>query len=88
MQGITHLYRQHAIDKQVSLDSWRNGYNQNNLSSACKDMRLNSDSSTSSSDSSSNKSGTPWSHGKISKANLYNFVCLILLEHQSFFIPK
>lgn len=25
MHGITHLYRQHAIEKQLSSDSWQNG---------------------------------------------------------------
>lgn len=66
MQGITNFYRQHAIDKQICLDSWRNECNdQTNHLSMRKDMRLNSDSSSSSSDSSSSKPGIPWSNGKI-----------------------
>lgn len=72
MQGITHLYRQHAIDKQISVDGWRNVFN-DSLSSESKNIGMNSDSSASSSDSSSNKSGTPWTHGK---NFLSVFVCI------------
>lgn len=64
MQGMTHLFRQHAVDRQsVSLDNWRNSYNHNSISSESKETGLNSGSSSSSSDSSSNKSGIPWTHG-------------------------
>ena len=52
MHGIQHLFRQHAIDKQTSTDSWHSAYSNDRSLSA------------SNSNSDFKSSSSPWSQGK------------------------
>jgi len=71
MHGISHLYRQHAVEKQISSESWQNasfGYESSTESSANNASRLYSvDSDSNSSNSSSHSKMPNWSQGKLSK---------------------
>lgn len=68
MHGIQHLFRQHAIEKQVSTDSWHSAATSNgtlNGQVQCHDLfdGTRNDSVESASDSSMSKSPS-WSQGE------------------------
>lgn len=52
MHGIQHLFRQHAIEKQTSTDSWHSAYS-------------NGRSSLSGSNSNSDLKSSPWNQGMV-----------------------
>lgn len=67
MHGIQHLFRQHAVEKQMSADSWPNNSSQNShVPIADGYTSLRNDSIESESDSSvTSKSPNNWNQGEL-----------------------
>ncbi len=86
MHGIQHLFRQHAVEKQMSADSWSNGGSHNShVPIADGYTSLRNDSIESESDSSvTSKSPNNWNQGEFVDCmeivlNIFFFSFLIII---------
>lgn len=66
MHGIQHLFRQHAVEKQMSVDSWSNNSSHNShVPIADGYTSSRNDSTESESDSVTSKSPNNWNQGEL-----------------------
>lgn len=91
MHGIQHLFRQHAVEKQMSADSWSNGSSHNShVPIADGYSSLRNDSIESESDSSvTSKSPNNWNQGELLTVycmEMYKIVEQIFIFHKFFTI--